>query len=245
MALSHICSVYTDPAVEAELRSKGRDLRGYPWGTLEFHDPKQDRNSEAWKTLLDAVDRCAVSGSDEFCPELEIGPALWSQITTLPDSIGKLKAVKKLLLYGSNLVQIPPAIGQMEGLEYLDTYTSYGLHWLPYEIIYCSNLKNFRVSIRALYGNCKYRPPFPELPKVSYLKIPGTSTCSICRRRTRMDQIHQYWVSLLIVKDVVPLLINSCSTDCIASVPVPPKGYIRCPHKGGLKQKQPKPINML
>lgn len=38
------------------------------------------------------------------------------------------------MLYGSNLVRIPPEIGAMTSLEEFTPYTSYRLHWVPYEI---------------------------------------------------------------------------------------------------------------
>ncbi|MEO0332623.1 MAG: leucine-rich repeat domain-containing protein, partial [Bacteroidota bacterium] len=93
----------------------------------------QDRNSVAWRTLCDYIDQIAASGSDEFVPSEELGKDLFFQIYTLPKSISKLKKVKKVGLYGSKLKRLLPEIGQMESLEYLDLYTSYDLHWLPYE----------------------------------------------------------------------------------------------------------------
>jgi hypothetical protein len=69
--------------------------------------------------------------------------------------------VKVLKLYGSALVRIRPEIGEMAALETIDLYTSYRLHWFPFEITRCSRLRDSTVSTRALYGNYKYRPPFP------------------------------------------------------------------------------------
>src|ERR1044072_9112270 len=115
----------------------------------------QDRNSVAWKRLCDYVEKIAAEGNDEFSPAKELGPELFSQIYTLPETIANLKKVKKVWLYGSKLKRIPPEIGEMESLEYFDPYTSYDLHWFPYEIINCKKLKDSRVSSRALYGNFK------------------------------------------------------------------------------------------
>jgi hypothetical protein len=94
----------------------------------------QDRNSVAWKKLCDYVDQIAENGNEEFSPRELLGDELFFEIHTLPESIANLKKVKKLLLYGSKLKRIPPEIGQMESLEYFDPYTSYDLHWFPYEI---------------------------------------------------------------------------------------------------------------
>lgn len=106
----------------------------------------QDRNFVAWKKLCDYIDQVAESGNDEFSPRELLGEELFSEIHTLPESIAKLKKVKKLWLYGSKLKRIPPEIGQMDSLEYFDPYTSYDLHWLPYEITNCKKLKDSRIS---------------------------------------------------------------------------------------------------
>jgi hypothetical protein len=42
-------------------------------------------------------------------------------------------------------------------------YMSYRLHWSPYEITRGARLNESSVSTRALYGNHKFRPPFPRL----------------------------------------------------------------------------------
>ena len=61
----------------------------------------QDRNSVAWKKLCDYIDRLAETNMDEFSPAEELGPELFAQIYTLPESIAKLKHIKKIWLYGS------------------------------------------------------------------------------------------------------------------------------------------------
>lgn len=53
----------------------------------------QDRNSLAWKKLCDYIDKVALEGRDEFSPLEELGPELFSQINTLPESISTLKKV--------------------------------------------------------------------------------------------------------------------------------------------------------
>jgi len=63
----------------------------------------------------------------------------------------------------TKLNRILPETGEMEALEYFDPYTSYDLHWFPYEITNCKNLKDSRVSTRARYGNFKNRMGFPQL----------------------------------------------------------------------------------
>ena len=120
----------------------------------------QDRDSVAWKKLCEYVEKVAEEERDEFSPFEELGKELYDQIHTLPESISKLKKVKKMWLYGSQLKRIPPEIGEMESLEYFDPYTSYNLHWFPYEIINCKKLKDSRVSTRAIYGNFKNRKDF-------------------------------------------------------------------------------------
>jgi hypothetical protein len=137
----------------------GPQYDGQGWKELKLHCEVQDTTSDAWIALEQYVAEVAASGADELNPMEAIGPEKWEQIVTLPRSIRNLKSVRFLSLYGSQLVRIPPEIGEMTSLEEFDPYTSYCLHWFPYEITRCTQLKQSRVSTRALYGNYKYRPP--------------------------------------------------------------------------------------
>lgn len=205
----------------------------------------QDRNSYAWKRLCDYVDIVASEGRDEFSPLEELGPELYSQIYTLPETISKLKNVKKVWLYGSKLKRIPSEIGEMDALQYFDPYTSYDLHWFPYEIINCKNLKDSRVSTRALYGNYKNRMGFPKLTHNPVRYEGSTVNCSICKKEMSWQETNQLWVSLRVGTDVLPLLANICSTECESAIPAPPENYIPHPHKGGAQLKQPPDANEL
>jgi hypothetical protein len=205
----------------------------------------QDRTTVAWKRLCAYVDRIAAEGSEEFSPSKELGPELYSQIYTLPETIANLKKVKKVWLYGSKLKRIPPEIGEMGSLEYFDPYTSYDLHWFPYEIINCKNLKDSRVSTRALYGNFKNRMQFPGLMHSPVRYEGNTVKCSICKKDMSWADTNQFWVSLLVGTDVLPLLANVCSAACESAIPAPPKNYKSHPHKGGSELKQPTADNDL
>ncbi|MBI3221114.1 MAG: leucine-rich repeat domain-containing protein [Bacteroidetes bacterium] len=199
----------------------------------------QDRNSVAWKKLCNYVDKVEKENREEFSPLEELGPELYSQIYTLPETISKLKRVKKIWLYGSKLKRIPPQIGEMDALEYFDPYTSYDLHWFPYEITNCKNLKGSRVSTRVLYGNFKNRMGFPRLTHNPVRYFGESVKCSVCKKEMAYDIVNQVWISLRVGTDVLPLLANLCSTECEAKLPQPPKGYIQNPHKGGAQLKQP------
>jgi len=207
------------------------------WHELKLHCEVQDTASDAWKALEQYVAEVAASGADEFNPIVAIGPERWEQIVTLPRSIRNLKSVRFLCLYGSQLVRIPPEIGEMTSLAEFDPYTSYCLHWFPYEITHCTQLKRSRVSTRALYGNYKYRPPFPQLPVVIADAAPVT--CSVCGGSFREGRPHQVWISLPVATDVLPLLVHACSKECINELPKPPYGYMEKPHEGGLQVTQP------
>ena len=199
----------------------------------------QDRNSVAWKKLCEYVNEVAENGSDEFVPREALGDELFAQIFTLPESIGKLKKVKKVGLYGSSLKRIPPEIGQMESLEYFDPYTSYDLKWLPYELTKCKKLKDSRISTRALFGNFKNRKSFPKLDH-NPVRYKGEKVkCSVCEKEMTYNETNQLWTSLRIGTDVVPLLANLCSIECEKAIPQSPKGYVETPHKGGSELKQP------
>lgn len=200
---------------------------------------EQDRNSPAWKELCSYIDILARNGKDEFTPREALGDELFENIYTLPESISKLKKVKKVGLYGSNINIIPPEIGEMESLEYFDPYTSYDLHWLPYEITKCKKLKSSRISTRALYGNYKFRAQFPSLENRTIKYHNKETNCSLCNNDIDYNSINQFWISLEIGTDTVPLLVNLCSDSCKTELPTPPKAYVQYAHKGGPELEQP------
>ncbi len=199
----------------------------------------QDRNSVAWKKLCEYVDQVAENGSDEFVPREALGDELFAQIFTLPESIRKLKKVKKVGLYGSNLKRIPPEIGEMESLEYFDPYTSYDLNWFPFEISRCKKLKNSRISTRALYGNYKNRMGFPKLDHNPVKHFGGNLKCSVCDKKLTDETTNQMWITTHIGTDTIPMLANLCSKECEADLPKPPKNYVQFAHKGGADLVQP------
>jgi hypothetical protein len=221
-----------------------------------FHSDVQNTESEGWKRLLELVEIAALDAREEFAPFRELTLEAQSQVITLPATIGKLKSVRRLVLYGSCLVRIPPEIGDMENLVEFTPYTSYRLHWFPYEITRCVKLDESTVSTRALYGNYKYRSPFPRLERplssttgvdLSNLPperygAPAIMRCSICRMPLAEAGLHQVWISLNVGTDVLPLLVNACSVKCVARLPPGASGYVSGPHTGGLSVEQPPPL---
>jgi hypothetical protein len=206
---------------------------------LNFHSETQDTECEGWKILLELIEKAASKRSQEFTPGLDMSPELWSQVITLPASISTLTSVKKLYLYSSHLVRLPPEIGEMADLEELDVYTSYRLHWLPYEVTRCPRLKKSRANTRALYGNYKRRPPFPKLERGQLPAVVRSQTCSVCRALLKPESTVPVWISLRVATDVFPLLVNACSDECVRRLPRPPKAYVEWPHTGGLNVIQP------
>lgn len=152
-------------------------------------------------------------------------------VITLPPDIESLTEVKAVFTYGSHLRRLPPEIGRMNALEKLDLYTSYSLHWLPYEITRCARLRESRISTRALYGNRNTRLPFPRLDGPVEVLLPAT--CSVCDRSFGERAPQLFWLTLGVGTDTVPLLVHSCSKDCTLSLPQPPKHFFARPHKGG------------
>ena len=211
---------------------------GGSFGELQFHPEVQDTGCEAWTLLESMIERALARHATEFAPGLEMRPELWCQIVTLPASIGNLKSVRQLYLYGSHLVRVPIEIGDMDNLEEFDAYTSDRLHWLPYEITRCRKLKRSRMSTRVLYGNYKYRPPFPRLGAGIDSGL-APSQCSVCRRPLPDSGVKQVWISLRVATDVIPLLVNGCSEACLQRLPTPATGYVDYPHRGGLELQQP------
>lgn len=219
------------------LDAQHQELNKRRWRKLTLHDEPQDTSSSAWKRLLELVEEAAADAREEFSPGREMDANDWTTIVTLPPTISKLKSVKHLCLYGSSLIRIPPEIGGMTSLQKFTPYTSYRLHWFPYEITRCKNLVDSSVSTRAIYGNFKYRPPFPKLPQLTSTLVPPR--CSVCNGAFSQDGPLQYWISLKVATDVLPLLVHACSEECIARVPAPPGNYVSKPHQGGQEIQQP------
>jgi hypothetical protein len=225
------------------------------WSELTLHLERQDTNCDAWKRLVDLVEQAAEDGREEFDPGRELSREDWTKIITLPRAIAKLKSVKDLSIAGSNLVRLPPEIGEMSALEIFTPYTSQKLHWFPYELTRCRNLKRSTVSTRALYGNYKYRPPFPRLPSLTEEIIPRG--CSVCNGPFGEFGPLQYWISLRVATDTLPLLVHACSEVCVRGLPdtnfsrddrpqglssqgsSPHHSYIAGPHQGGRELMQP------
>src|SRR6202021_3145677 len=115
--------------------------RSGKWQELALHSEIQSTRSEAWKSLEAYIRKVAADGSDELNPIAGIGPEKWEQIVTLPPSIGTLQSVRFLCLYGSHLVRIPPAIGEMTNLEEFDPSLAYRFTRFPYEITCARNLR--------------------------------------------------------------------------------------------------------
>ncbi|MGA4542680.1 leucine-rich repeat domain-containing protein [Uniformispora flossi] len=230
----------------------GNRTRGRAAHVPHFHRELQDITAPGWLRLLELVDEAAEDGREEFRPLVELTAEQRRQIVTLPASIAKLTAVKHLDLYRSNLVRIPPEIGMMRSLEEFTPYTSYRLHWFPYEITRCPALRRSTVSTRALYGNYKVRSPFPALPAPgdAAADLPGTDpavrgateirSCSVCDGPVDGTALRQVWISLRTSgADVLPLLVNACSAACVDALPTPTDGYIQEPHTGGPGVVQP------
>ena len=215
-------------------------IRGWmqerPFTEPRLHLQKQDTQSCAWKRLLELIEAAAADGREEFSPGVELQED-WSEILTLPPTISNLKRVKHLNVYGSHLVRLPPEIGEMTDLRVFTPCTSSSLHWFPYEITRCRKLKESTVSTRALYGNWKLRAPFPRLPSLADSIIPAA--CSVCAGPFRSSGPQQWWISLRVATDVIPLLVHACSEDCVKRLPPSPKGYVRSPHRGGFELQQP------
>lgn len=219
--------------------------------TVSFHQEQQDTEAVGWRRLLALIDEAAADGRTLFKPFVELSAPERRQIVTLPAAIAKLTAVRHLVLYGTNLVRIPPEIGAMTSLEVFEPYTSHRLHWYPYELTRCVKLVDSTVSTRVLYGNYKFRPPFPRLrPVTSAAEAdfaaldPGVwgadavRTCSVCDGPVQ-GELHQAWISSLVGTDVLPFLVNACSVACVAALPKPYSGYVPTAHTGGPYLVQP------
>jgi hypothetical protein len=230
----HRCEMFPDDDIWDAAAAEDRLPH---WPAMGFHLQAQDTSLPGWAALLQLVEDAARDRREMFAPKRELGPDLWAQVITLPASIASLTHVRKLNLYGSDLLRLPPEIGRMERLEEFTPYTSYGLHWFPYEITRCRQLRDSTVSTRALYGNFKFRHPFPSLDPPVVELVP--KCCSVCDGPLDAGRVEQRWISLRVATDTLPLLVNACSLECIERLPPPAAGYVPFPHKGGLTVVQP------
>ncbi|SNT41000.1 hypothetical protein SAMN05421812_105386 [Asanoa hainanensis] len=222
-----------------------------PGARVRFHGERQDTASAGWRRMVELIDEAAADGREVFRPMVDLTPSERADLVTLPPTIAKLSRVKHFLLYGSPLVRIPPEIGAMTSLEVFEPYTSYSLHWFPYELTRCPNLRDSTVSTRALYGNVKFRPPFPRLQNRGTLAahddldpqvwgVEAIRACGVCDGPIDPARFKQRWISLRVATDVLPLLVNACSTACVRALPKPADGYVPDPHQGGRIVQQPK-----
>ncbi|MFG2043704.1 leucine-rich repeat domain-containing protein [Dactylosporangium sp. NPDC048998] len=218
---------------------------------VSFHRDRQDTEAPGWHHLLALIEEAAADGRMVFKPFVEMSAPERRQIVTLPPTIAKLTTVKRLVLYGTNLVRIPPEIGAMTSLEIFEPYTSHRLHWYPYELTRCAKLADSTVSTRVLYGNFKFRPPFPALRPVTRAGevdfdaldpavwgADAVQTCSVCDGPIQ-GELRQVWISRLVGTDVLPMLVNACSAGCVTALPEPQSGYVPAPHTGGPEIVQP------
>jgi DNA-binding NtrC family response regulator len=208
-----------------------------------LHEDVQDTTCEGWRLLLELIEKAASEHWTTFAPGRLIPSHLWRDVVELPTSIGTLKDVKQLVLYGSHLVRIPREIGDMSGLVEFIPYTSRRLHWFPYEITRCAKLVKSTVSTRRLYGNFKYRLHFPKLedggsPRVT-ARDQTSVRCSVCDRLVAISKVKRVWTSQRIATDVLPLLVHACSDDCISRLPPGADRHLRDPHRGGREVRQP------
>jgi len=224
-------------SVESDDEYEKLESQQIVWSESKFHVDDNYKSKRAWDIACEIFDNAAKRGYKE----LNLGKVMdrvdYMALNTLPESIGELKDLEELTLYGSNLLCIPRGIAECENLRLFRPYTSYWLHWFPYEIKRCRRLSVSSVSTRALYGNYKMRPPFPDLAAVQYKWSVGMSLCSVCSRET--DQLEQYWTSQVVATDVLPLLVSVCSDTCRDRIGKGAKGYLSSCHKGGLSLEQP------
>ncbi len=110
------------------------------------------------------------------------------------------------------------------------------------------------MSTRAVYGNYKYRPPFPQLAPTppaaedtdlddldpAVWGAAAIQTCSVCDQPFDASGLRQVWISLHVSGyDIMPLLANACSDECVDALPKPAAGYVRHVHTGGPSLQQP------
>ena len=130
------------------------------------------------------------------------------------DELGQLSRLKHLQLYGSRLVRMPRTIGNLASLEYLDLYTAYDLHYLPFELTACSRLVRTRFSTRTVFANPKTFLPLPVLPRLGDQQGDEQNVCSVCRSAFNNSDGCCVWSVRVVGTDQLALLAFCCSAPC-------------------------------
>ena len=81
---------------------------------------------------------------------------------------------------------------------------------------------------------------FPNLKKYPITHYQEKAKCGICGKSHRDRHLDQYWISLKVANDILPLLVHICSDDCKKLLPKPPVGYAPGAHLGGPELLQQK-----
>lgn len=208
------------------------------WKPKWFHNENKSRTKKAWDVVCEIIDDAEQKNTAEINLSQLMDKEDYYALNTLPETIGNLKALRKLIIYGSSISYIPREISGCENLREFVPYQSHRLHWLPYEIKRCEKLIDSTISSRALYGNYKIRSPFPNLKQQQWLWDANNDLCSVCDEKSA--SLQQYWISETIGTDVVPLLVSVCGISCLSKVgDFFLKDYICYPHQGGLTILQP------
>ena len=208
----------------------------FKWRESQFHRDKNTESDRAWDIVQDVFDRVARHGNKKLILSEHMDREDYKALNTLPASIANLKDLRELVIYRSQISFLPREIMHCENLQVFTPYTSWRLHWLPYEITNCP-LKSTTISTRVLYGNYKLRPPFPNVKDKAWLWRDGKEYCSVCFKEC--DDLDQYWISQVIGTDIVPLLASVCGFVCLSALGDPANGYVPYPHQGGPLVTQP------
>jgi len=166
--------------------------------------------------------------------------------STFPSFVWKMRSLLRLECYSTLIEAVSPDIGKLTRLSYFSVYTSYGIHFLPYEITRTCCEKT-HISIRSLYGGRRRLalprlPAFPadmaplfelalrrvalartlqidSLPAELKEKLKHLIECSVCSEPFSADRIFAVWAVFSI--DFVPLLARCCSRTCVDAISLP------------------------
>jgi len=110
-----------------------------PGKGVHFHSERQDTSAPGWLHMLALIDEAAADGREVFKPLVEMSPEERRQVITLPSSIGKLSAVKHLVLYQSNLVRLPNSPFTERGIRQVWLSARVATDVLPLLVNACSD----------------------------------------------------------------------------------------------------------
>jgi len=151
--------------------------------------------------------------------------------TEFPKIVTEIKSLEYIKFTLTKIEHIPRDIYKLSNLMYFETYMNYSLHYLPFEIVHCANLKSYTISRRARYGVSPHvYPKLEPLPlNLTQPPEPKKDFCSVCLKSCAVT--YQLWTERIIGQyDKMPLLVHVCSNQCLSKIEQIDTSHLKQPY---------------